>query len=94
MTSQSFIMKKMNTLLDEMIHITPKCIMHLHGHQTKVVSFMKPFILVDLNNGVKFCSCTYWLINDTQSHCFSCWFNNHHIGNEDLVLSGHVEIDP
>jgi hypothetical protein len=35
MTSRSFIMEKMNTLLDETIHIMPKCVVHLHGHQNK-----------------------------------------------------------
>jgi hypothetical protein len=33
------------------------------------------------------------LINDTRSHYFPCWVNNHHINNEDLVLLGHVEIN-
>jgi hypothetical protein len=59
MTSWSFIVKKMGTFLDETIHIIPKCVMHLHGHQNKVVPFMKPFILVDLNNGAKFCNYIY-----------------------------------
>jgi hypothetical protein len=63
MTSQLSIMEKMGTLPDEMIHITPKCIMHLHGHQNKVVPLMKSFIFADLNNGVKFYSYTIsWLM--------------------------------
>jgi hypothetical protein len=32
----------------------PECTMHLHGHQNKMVPVMKPFILVDLNDGIKF----------------------------------------
>ncbi len=51
-------MEKMNTFLDETIHITPKCAMHLHDHWNKMVPLVKPSILVDLNNGVKFCNCT------------------------------------
>ncbi len=45
MSSQSSIVKKMNTFLDETIHIMPKCNVHFHGHQNKVVPLMKPFIL-------------------------------------------------
>jgi len=59
MSSQLFIMEKTNTLFDEMIHIMYGCVVHLHGHQNKMVSFMKSSILVDLSNGVKFCNCTY-----------------------------------
>ncbi len=58
MTSQLSIVENTGTLPDEMIHITPECSMHLHGHQNKVVSLMKPFIFADLNNGVKFYSYT------------------------------------
>jgi hypothetical protein len=58
MISQSSIVEKMGTLPNEMIHIMPKCIMHLYGHRNKVVPLMKPFIFLDLNNGVKFHSCT------------------------------------
>jgi hypothetical protein len=54
MTSQLFIVEKTGTFLDEPIHIMPGCAMHLHGHWNKVVPFMKLFILVDLNNGVKY----------------------------------------
>jgi len=53
---------------------------------------MKPFIFVNFNNGAKFRKCTCWLTNETQSHCILCWVNSHHIGNEELVLLGHVEI--
>jgi hypothetical protein len=77
-------MEKMNTLPDETIHITPRCAMHLHGHWNKVVPLMKPFILVDLNNGVKFCRYNCWSIND---------IHNHHISNKNLVLMNHVKID-
>jgi hypothetical protein len=49
--------KKTSTFFDETIHITLGCAMHLHGHWNKVVLFMKPFILVDLNNGTKFRNC-------------------------------------
>jgi len=52
-------MEKMNTVLDEMIHITHTCAMHVHGHRNKVVPLMKPFILVDFTNGVKFYNYTY-----------------------------------
>ncbi len=54
MISRSFIVKKTSTLFNEMIHIMPKCTMHLHGDWNKMVPFIKPFIFVDLNNGVKF----------------------------------------
>ncbi len=54
MTFQLSIMEKIGALLNEIIHITPECIMHFHGHQNKMVPFMKPFILADLNNGTKF----------------------------------------
>jgi hypothetical protein len=47
-------MEKMGTLPNETIHITLGCIVHLHGHQNKIVPLMKPFILVDLNDGIKF----------------------------------------
>jgi hypothetical protein len=93
MNSQSSIVEKVGTFLDEMIHITHECVMHLHGHQNKMVLFMKCFIFVDLNNGVKFRNYTCWSINDTQSHCLLHRVNNHHINNENLVLSGHVETD-
>ncbi len=53
----SSIMEKTSTLLDEMIHITPKCVVHLHGHRNKMVALMKPFILADLSDGAKFCNC-------------------------------------
>jgi hypothetical protein len=90
MTSWSFIMEKISTFLDESIHITPRWTMHLHGHRNKMVPLMKPYIFTNFNNGVKFRSCTYWSINDTWNHCFSCQVNNHHIGNKNLILLGHV----
>ncbi len=65
MIFRSSIMEKTSTLLDETIHITPGCVVHLHGNWNKMVPFMKPFILVDLSNGTKFRNCTYWLTNDT-----------------------------
>jgi len=65
MLSRSPIMEKTSTLPDETIHITLGCTMHLHGHWNKVLPFMKPSILVDHNNGVKFFNYTCWLINDT-----------------------------
>ncbi len=68
MISQSSIMEKKNTFLDEMIHITFGCIMHLRDHQNKVVPLMKPFILASFSNGAKFHSCTSWWINDICSH--------------------------
>jgi hypothetical protein len=45
---------KKQALPNETIHITPRFAMHLHDHQNKVVPFMKPFILANLSNGVKF----------------------------------------
>jgi hypothetical protein len=57
MTFQSSIVEKMSTLPIETIHIMPECVVHLHGHQNKVVPLMKPSILVDLNNSTKFHSC-------------------------------------
>jgi hypothetical protein len=53
MTFRLSIVEKMNTFLDESIHIMPKCIVHLHGHQNKLVPLMKPSILVNISNGVK-----------------------------------------
>jgi len=85
-------MEKMSTLFDEMIYIMPECVVHLHGHQNKMVPFMKSSILANLSNGDQFCSCTCWLSNDIQSHCISCQVKNHHIDKEDMVLSNHVKI--
>jgi hypothetical protein len=59
MISWSSIMEKMSTLPDETIHITPKCVMHLHGHWNKMVPLTKLSILVDLNNRTKFRNYTY-----------------------------------
>jgi hypothetical protein len=53
---------------------------------------MKPSTLVDLSNGIKFHIYTYWSTNDTWSHHLSRRVNNHHIGVENLVLSGHANI--
>lgn len=58
MTSQSSIMKKTSTLHNETIHITPKYDLHLHDHYNKMMPFMKPSMLVDLNNDAKFCNYT------------------------------------
>jgi hypothetical protein len=69
------------------------CDVQLHGHWNKMVPFMKPSILADLTNGFKFRSCTWWSSNDAQTHCLPHWVNNHHIKNENLILSSHVEID-
>jgi hypothetical protein len=54
MTSQSFIVQKMDALLDETVHIMPESIAHFHGHWNKMVPLMKPSTLVDFNNGIKF----------------------------------------
>ncbi len=76
--------------LDEMKHIMPKGVVHLRGHWNKVVPlmkpFMKPFILTNMSNGIKFCSYTCWSIDDTWNHHFLCCVNNHHIGNKNLIL--------
>jgi len=40
--------------LDETIHITLRCVVHIHGHWNRMVPFMKPFILANLNNDAKF----------------------------------------
>jgi hypothetical protein len=85
-------MEKMNTLPHETIHIMPRCVMHLYGHQKKVVPLLKPSIFMDLSNGIKFRNCTYWLTNDTWNHYLPYWVSNHHIGNEKLVLLDHAEI--
>jgi hypothetical protein len=73
MTFWLSIVEKTSTFLDEMIHITPRCAMHLHGHWNKVAPLMNPSIFVDLSNGTKFCSCMCKLINDIHSHYLSCW---------------------
>ncbi len=57
MTSQLPIVEKTCTLFDETIHIMSECTMHLHCHWNKVMPLMKPFTLVDLNNGTKFHGC-------------------------------------
>jgi hypothetical protein len=93
MTFRSSIVKKTDILPNEMIHIMPECVVNLHGHWNKVVPLMKPSILADLTHGTKFRNYTYWSTNDIRSDCLLHWVNNHHIGNEDLVLSGHVKID-
>ncbi len=93
MTSQSFTMEKTGKILDETIHIMPKCIVHLQSHRNIVVPLMKPYILANFNNGVKFRNCTYKSTNDTQNPCFLHWVNNLHIDNKDMVLVGHVEIN-
>jgi hypothetical protein len=72
MTSQLSIMEKTNTFTNETIHITFKCVVHLHGHWNKVVPLMKPSILINLNNGVKFYNYIYWSTNDTRSHRLPC----------------------
>jgi hypothetical protein len=92
MTFRSSIVEKIGTFLDETIDITLKCTMHLHGHRNKVVPLMKPFILADINNGVKFRNHTYSLTNDIWNHYTLHQVSNHHIDNKNLVLSGHVEI--
>jgi len=93
MTFWSSIVEKIGTLPDETIYIMFECIVYLHGHRNKLVDFMKSSILVDLSNGAKFHSYTYWLSNNPWSHQLLCWVSNHHIDNEDLVLSGHVKIN-
>jgi hypothetical protein len=80
------------TLPDKTIHIMLGCVMHLHGHQNKVVPFMKPFILVNPSNGTNFCNCTYSSTNNIHNHRLSCQFNNDHIDKKDLVFMSHVNI--
>ncbi len=92
MTFRLSTVEKTSTFPDKTIHIKLECAMHLHGHQNKVVPFMKPSILADFSNGVKFCNCICWSTNDIQNHRLLRQVNNHHIDNEDLVLSSHVEI--
>jgi hypothetical protein len=66
-----FIVEKMKTFHDEMIHITLEYIVYLHGHWNKMVPLMKPFILMDFNNGAKFHNCICWSTDDIHSHNFS-----------------------
>jgi hypothetical protein len=49
-------MENMGTFLNETIHITPRCAIHLDGHQNKMVPFMKPSILAIL--AIALCSTT------------------------------------
>jgi hypothetical protein len=65
MTFRLCIVVKIGTLLNETIHIMLGCAMHFHGDRNKVVPFMKPSILADFSNGVKFYNYTYWSTNDT-----------------------------
>jgi hypothetical protein len=92
MTSRLSPMEKIGTFLDETIHITPRCTMRFHGHRNKMVPLMKPFIFVDLSNGVKFHNYTCYSIDDIRSHYLPRQVNNHHINNKDLILSSHVDI--
>jgi hypothetical protein len=92
MISQFSIVKNTSTFPNKMFHITFECVVHLHGHWSKVEPLIKSSILANFNNGVKFHSYTYWLINDIQSHRLLHWVSNHHINNKDLVLLGHVKI--
>jgi hypothetical protein len=52
MTSRSSIVKKTNTLLDEMIYIMFEYIVHLHDHQNKMVPLGSGYLddEKDLNN--------------------------------------------
>jgi hypothetical protein len=86
-------MKKIGTLPNDAIHIPLGCVVHLHGHQNKVIPLMNPFIIADLSNDVKFCNCTCWLTNGIRNHYLSHQINNHHISNENLVFSNHVKIN-
>jgi len=54
MTSWLFIMEKTNTFLDDMIHITFKNVVHLHGHWNKVVPIMEPSIFANLAMALSF----------------------------------------
>jgi hypothetical protein len=38
-------MEKTSTFTNEMIHTTPNCVVHLHGHRNKVVPFFYLWIL-------------------------------------------------
>jgi hypothetical protein len=67
-------------------------VVHFQGHQNKMVLFMKPFILVNLSNGVKFNNYTCWSTKNIHNHGFSCQVNKHHIGNKYLVFTSHVDI--
>ncbi len=78
---------------NETIHITLVCAVHLHGHQNNVMAFMKSSIFADIRNDVKFCHYTYYSTNDIWSHYLSHQVNKHRIGNKDLVLTDHVEIN-
>ncbi len=62
---------KTSTFFDEMIHIMFKCAFHLHHRWNKVVPFMKPSLLTNFKNGVRFYNYICWLINDIQNHYFS-----------------------
>jgi len=52
---------------------------------------MKHSILANFCNGVKFHICICWSTNDIQSHHLLFQVSNHHINNEDLVLSSNVK---
>jgi len=85
-------MEKTSTFPNEMIHITPKYVVHLHGHRNKMVPLMKPFILANFNDGVKFHSCARWSTKDSCNHHLSCQVTNHHISNKVLILTSDVKI--
>jgi hypothetical protein len=48
------------------------CVMHLSDHRNKMVPFMKPFILANLNNDAKFHNYTCSSTDDTRNHHFPC----------------------
>jgi len=85
---------KLNSLWYYNPWLTPRCVVHFHGHQNKMVlvMVMKLSIFVDLSNDAKFRNPICWLTNDIQRHHLPRWVNNYYIGNEDLVFSNHVEI--
>ncbi len=79
-------MEKTSTLFVEMIHIMPECVVHLYDHQNKVMPLIKPSIFVDLNNGVKFHSCTANQLMTLEATISLIGSITNHIDNEDLVF--------
>jgi hypothetical protein len=54
MTFRTFILEKTGALPNEMIHISLRCVVHLHDHQNKMVPLMKPLYLWILTMVLRF----------------------------------------
>jgi hypothetical protein len=96
MTPQSSILEMMGTLFAETIHIMSRCAMHLHGHQNKVVPFIKPFVYLQILVMVLsfIITSTGWLMTlEAIVFYIGLVLSNPNIDNEDLIFLSHIKID-